>query len=172
MLTIQFGKNLTIALFGAAAIQLPTPEDGSFAFAYAEIALKVLVEPDAGVLSVEAVLTSNSFIIDPACRLTGGLAFDAWFGSNSHAGDFVFTLGGYHPDFVKPAWYPSVPRLGFSWHLSDSLQASGESYFALTPSCVMGGGLLNVTFSAGPIARLVYGPSRLYHLLETVPFRR
>jgi hypothetical protein len=151
VLTVQFGKNLTIALLGAAAIQLPTAEDGSFAFAYAEITLEILVEPSAGIFSVEALLTPNSFVIDPSCQLTGGFACDVWFGSNPHAGDFVITLGGYHPDFVKPAWYPSVPRLGFSWHLSDALQLTGESYFALTPSCVMGGGLLDLRFSAGPL---------------------
>jgi hypothetical protein len=59
---------------------------------------------------MEAVLTSNSYVIDPNCRLTGGLAFFVWFkdqtDTGAKAGEFVFTLGGYHPAFKKPDYFP------------------------------------------------------------------
>ena len=149
LVTVEFGQELVIALLGVAALQLPTEEDGGPVFGYIEITLEAVLRPADGTLSIEAVLTPNSYVIDPACQLTGGVAFDLWFGSNPHAGDFVFTAGGYNPAFAVPSWYPTVPRLGFSWHLSDALQITGQSYFALTPSCVMGGGLLSLTFAAG-----------------------
>ena len=149
LVTVEFGQELVIALLGVAALQLPTEVDGGPVFGYIEITLEAVLRPAAGVLSIEALLTPNSYVIDPACQLTGGIAFDLWFGSNPHAGDFVFTAGGYNPAFAVPSWYPTVPRLGFAWSLSDALQITGESYFALTPSCVMGGGLLAVTFAAG-----------------------
>jgi hypothetical protein len=146
---VVFRQELVIALLGVAALQLPTPADSGPVFAYVEITLDAVLRPEAGVLSIEALLTPNSFVIDPSCQLTGGIAFDLWFGANAHAGDFVFTAGGYNPKFAVPSWYPTVPRLGFSWHISDALQLTGQSYFALTPSCVMGGGLLSLTFAAG-----------------------
>jgi hypothetical protein len=149
LVTVEFGPDLVIALLGVAALQLPTEEDGGPVFGYIEITLEAVLRPADGILSIEAVLTPNSYVIDPACQLTGGIAFDLWFGSNPHAGDFVFTAGGYNPAFAVPSWYPTVPRLGFSWQLSDALQITGQSYFALTPACVMGGGLLALTFAAG-----------------------
>ena len=149
LVTVEFGPDLVIALLGVASLQLPTEEDGGPVFGYIEITLEAVLRPADGILSIEAVLTPNSYVIDPACQLTGGIAFDLWFGDNPHAGDFVFTAGGYNPAFAVPSWYPTVPRLGFSWHLTDALQITGQSYFALTPACVMGGGLLALTFAAG-----------------------
>jgi hypothetical protein len=149
LVTVEFGQELVIALLGFATMQLPIELDGGPGFGYIEIALEAVLRPADGTLSIEALLTPNSYVIDPACQLTGGIAFDLWFGSNPHAGDFVFTAGGYNPAFPVPSWYPTVPRLGFLWHLGDSLQITGQAYFAITPSCVMGGGLLALTFAAG-----------------------
>jgi hypothetical protein len=154
LVTVEFGKDLVIALLGAASLLLPTEldtgDEGSPAapYAYVEITLEVVLRPKEGVFSLTALVSPNSYLIDPSCQLTGGIAVDVWFGDNPHAGDFVFTGGGYHPMFAVPAWYPVVPRLGFSWHVSDELHVAGENYFALTPACVMGGGLLSVTFAA------------------------
>ncbi|HEY0172606.1 MAG TPA: DUF6603 domain-containing protein, partial [Pyrinomonadaceae bacterium] len=41
------------------------------------------------------------------------------------------------------------PRLGFNWAVSDVVTVKGDSYFALTPSCVMAGGGLEVLFHDG-----------------------
>ena len=149
LLVVEFGHDLVIALLGSAALALPTQSDDKQPYAYVEITLEAVLRPADGVFSLEALLTPDSFLIDPSCQLTGGMAVDVWFGSNPHAGDFVVTIGGYHPLFVPPSWYPTVPRLGFDWHLSDALQVTGDCYFALTPACVMGGGRLTVTFAAG-----------------------
>ena len=117
------------------------------AIVYAQLAILASLKPSDGVLKVEARLTPNSWILDPGCRLTGGFAFYTWF-AGPHAGDFVVCLGGYHPAFKIPDHYPTVPRLGFNWPLG-SVTVKGETYFALTPSCVMAGGRLEVTYQSG-----------------------
>ena len=149
LLVVEFGQDLVIALLGSAALALPTDTDGLDPYVNVEITLEAVLRPDDGTFSLEALLTPNSFLIDPSCQLTGGLAVDIWFGSNQHAGDFVVCIGGYNPLFIPPSYYPSVPRLGFDWHVDDDLQVTGDCYFALTPACVMGGGKLAATFSAG-----------------------
>jgi hypothetical protein len=148
VLTVQFGHELVFALLGLAAIQLPTEGE---AFAYAELMLDAVLKPSEGTLQITAVLSPNSFVLAPDCRLTGGFAFYAWFGDSPHAGDFVITLGGYHPMFSPPAHYPSVPRLGFSWNIGSDVTIRGDAYFALTPSCVMGGGSLDLNFQSGDL---------------------
>ena len=67
------------------------------------------------------------------------------------SGDWVFTIGGYHPAFKPPSYYPVMPRLGINWNLSDVLTILGEAYFAITPKACMGGGRLLAVFNAGPI---------------------
>ena len=148
VLTAQLGADPTFALLGDAWLALPEPADK---FAYAEVTIEAVLAPRQGEFKLVAELTPRSFLIDPDCKLTGGLALALWFGSSPHAGDFVLTIGGYHPMFTRPDWYPNVSRLGFAWHVSDALQITGESYFALTPSCVMGGGKLSALFAAGPV---------------------
>ncbi|HST60255.1 MAG TPA: DUF6603 domain-containing protein, partial [Longimicrobium sp.] len=136
-----------VALLGVSRIKLG--QEGP-QFAYAELGLRVVVQPSAGFFGASAVLSPNSYVLVPECHLTGGFAFFLWYGGE-HAGDFVVTLGGYHPTFQKPAHYPDVPRLGFSWQVSPNLTIQGGAYFALTPSCAMGGGSLDVEFHAGDL---------------------
>lgn len=150
LVVVEFGKHFEIAVLGLSRVRLP--QVGPVAYAYVELALEVIFDPGGGVFQATAVITDNSFVIDPACHLTGGFAFYVWFGGNQHAGDFVLTIGGYHPNFNKPEWYPDEPRLGFNWQVSDQLTIKGGAYFALTPSCVMGGGALDMQFHSGDLA--------------------
>jgi hypothetical protein len=71
-----------------------------------------------------------------------------WF-QGPHEGDFVLTLGGYHPMFKVPAHYPLVPRLALSWQVTQQLRIHGECYFALTPTCLMAGGQLSAVYQDG-----------------------
>jgi hypothetical protein len=154
LLTVQFGTRFEIALLGVATLRQP-PSPAPKTLVYVEMALKVRFAPDDGLLSVMAVLTANSYLFDTRCKLTGGFAFCIWFQPtnpkfDNHAGDFVVTLGGYHPKFVIPPHYPKVPRVGFNWQLSDyGVTIKGEAYFALTPSYIMAGARLSAVFRAG-----------------------
>lgn len=149
LLALSFGKEFEILILGTSLVQLPPPPENADIFVSAELEIEITIEPSQGFAGATAVLAPSSFVLTPDCHLTGGFAFYAWFGDNTHAGDFVLTLGGYNLAFQKPSWYPTVPRLGFSWSISSDLSIEGGVYFALTPSCVMGGGALNASFHMG-----------------------
>ncbi|UCD77211.1 MAG: hypothetical protein JSW26_17510, partial [Desulfobacterales bacterium] len=118
-----------------------------------------------GFLSLSAQLGGNSYILSENCRPTGGAAFCIWFNkdprgdaeagekavSGPRAGDFVLTLGGYHPNFRLPAHYPRVPRLGINWEIDPYTHIRGEAYFAMTPLAVMAGAKLDLVYQRGNI---------------------
>ncbi|HEY0177300.1 MAG TPA: DUF6603 domain-containing protein, partial [Pedobacter sp.] len=143
LLIVQFGTRTQFTVLGLSILAWP---DRDSPIAYVELALKASFGPDSDVISIEAMLTPNSFILDRNCKLTGGFAFYAWV-SGVHEGDFVITLGGYHPMFKKPAHYPDVQRLGLNWRIGNELQIKGGLYYALTPSCIMAGGRLEITYN-------------------------
>ncbi|MFB6456392.1 DUF6603 domain-containing protein [Chitinophaga sp. Hz27] len=160
LLFISFGKEFEVNLLGLSFTSLPPKIPRQFALAYFELALKISFKPSYGVISAEAQLTPNSFVLSKDCKVTGGFAFFLWFkniptpAGMIPAGDFVISLGGYHPDFKKPAWYPEVPRLGMQWKLDisvGSISVGGGAYFALCPTAVMAGGYLNVAYQLGPL---------------------
>jgi hypothetical protein len=151
LLTVNFGGKLQIGILGLSDMTMP-PNCKSDPVAHAQLELKATLTPDDGLFAVDALLTSESYILSRDCKLTGGFAFYLWFGGE-HSGDFVITLGGYHPSFAKPAHYPSVPRVGFNWDVIHEhpgrLVISGELYFALTPSLMMAGGRLAAIYRDG-----------------------
>ena len=152
LLTMEFGDKLAINLIGLSTATVPTPEAGKTVtpLAQVQIAWKATFDPDEGCLAIDARLTPNSYILSKDCRLTGGYAFYSWF-SGPHAGDFVQTLGGYHPEFKVPDHYPRVPRLAFDWRVSNSLTIQGDAYYALTGSALMAGGHLEVLYRQGEL---------------------
>jgi hypothetical protein len=119
------------------------------ALVHAEILMQAEYRPSAGEIKVDGMLAPGSFLLSEQAAISGGFALYCWLDPNPHAGDFVLTLGGYHPRFKVPAHYPRVERLALNWRLSDQVQIKGEQYFALTPSAVMAGGLLEVNYRAG-----------------------
>lgn len=173
LLVVEFGNELEIALLGLSWMSLPPPaapgaEAPAVQYAYAELGIEIKLLPSEGVFSASAILTPNSFVIDPACKLTGGFAFYVWFGGNPHAGQFVLTLGGYHPAFTPPSYYPQVPRLGFNWPMPDGVSISGDAYFALTPSAVMAGAGLQILYSSGNLK--AWFKAQMDALIEWAPF--
>lgn len=140
LLVVQFGEQFEIDLLGVSTLISP-PIPDTVPVAKAQLALKATFKPAEGILKVEGRLTSGSYILAENCHLTGGFAFYCWFKDQPgiRAGDFVLTLGGYHPQFKIPAHYPRVPRLGFHWQVSPQLTIKGDGYFALTAHAVMAG---------------------------------
>ena len=150
LLTVSFGTRSEIALLGRSTLSLPpSPKaKGNNPVVQADLLIKASLQLEEGVLSVNAQLSPASYVFSRDARLTGGFAFYLWFGKNPGAGDFVVTLGGYHPQFKAPPHYPQVPRLGLNWRVSNNLTIKGELYFALTPSLIMAGGLLDATWQS------------------------
>jgi len=152
LLTLSFGSHFEMNLLGLSSLVAPANAGPNVPpVAEAQLALKASFQPDKGFLGVQAQLTPNSYILSKDCHLTGGFAFYSWFEGSEHNGDFVMTLGGYHPNFKVPAHYPTVPRLGFNWQVSPALSIKGDAYFALTASALMAGGHLEANWQSGSV---------------------
>jgi Family of unknown function (DUF6603) len=153
MLSVSFGTQFEIALLGMSRIRVPKllpgmSEDTVPAIACAELAFKVAFSPASGVLSFEARLTENSFLLRKDFRLRGGFAFYSWF-AGEHEGDFVVTIGGYHPRFKPAVHYPKPDLVEFACKIGDCVAIRGFCYFALCPSAIMAGGGLSVVYQLG-----------------------
>jgi hypothetical protein len=153
LLVVKFGRRFEIDLLGLSTLTAPPPEAGKAVtpVAEAQLALKASFVPDEGFLGVRAQLTSNSYILSKDCHLSGGFAFYTWFEPHRQAGDFVLTLGGYHPKFIAPDHYPQVPRLALNWQVNSELHVKADAYFALTSSCIMAGAHLEATWHSGAL---------------------
>lgn len=167
LVALRFGTETVITGLGLSCLTAPPAPRVKGAAAPAppetiarvEVALKIAFRPDSGILTMEARLTPASYVFSEDCHLSGGFAFYAWFKDVPRpgkpkpipAGDFVVTLGGYHPKFTAPEHYPVVPRLALDWQVSRKLRVAGEVYFALTPTCLMAGGRLSAVFQDGPL---------------------
>lgn len=176
ILFLSFGKEWDINLLGLSYATLP-PEVPDIAIAYFELAIKVSFKPSEGIISAEARLTPNSYVLTKDCKVTGGFAFYLWYKDITTkdykiaAGDFVITLGGYHPAFNAPVYYPDVPRLGMQWKMDiavGKISISGGVYFALCPTAIMAGGYLNVSYELGPLSAWLNAYANF--LIEWKPF--
>lgn len=153
LLTIAFGNRFELNVLGLATLIAPANVGaGVPPVAQVQLAIKASFLPAEGFIGVIAQLTPNSYILSQACHLTGGFAFYGWFVPNVHEGDFVLTLGGYHPLFKVPDHYPKVPRLILNWQVNSELYIKADAYFALTPSAIMAGGHLQATWNSGPLS--------------------
>ena len=146
--TVSFGVDFEIALLGQCSMSFPTMVDKPVA--YVEIAIMASFSESSGLLAVQGILNPASYIFGDFCRIQGGFAFYIWFNppkraNGPRAGEFLVTLGGYHPSFRRPAYYPIVPRLGIQFNLG-AIQIVGRCYFALTPSMFMAGGYWKATY--------------------------
>ncbi|ROS05148.1 hypothetical protein EDC56_0677 [Sinobacterium caligoides] len=168
VLMVEFGEHLGVYLAGNSVMTLP-PALGSANCAVVNIDMnyKVAFVPSEGVLTVDAVLTDNSYVLSKDCKLTGGFSFHSWF-DGPHEGDFVVSMGGYHPRFNKPDHYPDVPRLGFRWQVCHNLLMKGGMYAALTPVAIMTGGNIEAVYASGSLQ--AYFKAGMDFLLSWKPF--
>lgn len=144
LLSVKFGNETEITLLGRSLLDVPYGSANPIG--HAALLLKAAFKPGSGLISIEAALSSDSYILSKDCHLSGGFAFYTWY-SGQHAGDFVVTLGGYKNSYSKPDHYPDVRRLGLDWKISKALSVQGNIYFALTPSAMMAGGALKMQFN-------------------------
>jgi hypothetical protein len=147
VVSAAFGVDLQIGVIGTCAMTFPTGDPNPVA--YVEIEVVASFTPSTGLLAVDGKLSPASYLFGDYVKLTGGFAFYAWF-SGDNAGDFVVSIGGYHPAFDKPDNYPAVPRLALAF-ATGPVKVTGQAYFALTPSMFMAGMRMTATFEAGPV---------------------
>lgn len=141
----QVGGGLDLNLLGLARMALPRPQA---ALVSIELALQARFSSSEGVVWVQGQLTDHSWLLHRDIKVTGGFAFVIWF-TGEHAGEFVLTLGGYHPNFHR-AGYPQLSRLGLRWSFGRTIVVKAQSYFALTSEALMTGGDFEVSATFGP----------------------
>lgn len=161
VLYVALDHGVEVGLLGLARAALPSDDA---ALVSVELALKARFSSAEMLFSIQAQLTDNSWLLSRDCQLTGGFAFFMWFRESQ----FLLTLGGYHPSFQPRPEYPVVPRLGFRWNLLGVIHIKGESYFALTNTCVMAGTRLEVTY--GPDWLQLWFNSHADFLAQWDPF--
>lgn len=152
LLIVQFGDDLVVALMGTISADFPARSAGSSqapSVAHLELGFRALYEHSKRRFALDAALSDNSWIVYKDCKLTGSAALYVWFPGSKYEGDFVATIGGYHPAFKRPAHYPDMPRIGLSWSVSRAISVKGELYVAVTPAVGMVGGRLEVNYEAG-----------------------
>ncbi|MEO0534177.1 MAG: DUF6603 domain-containing protein [Cyanobacteria bacterium P01_A01_bin.123] len=155
LLVASFGDQFILDLFGISTLISPPLPPGSSKplvppLAQVRFAIVARFAPAEGILQVEGKILPDSYLFDRDCRLSGGFAFYTWF-SGPYKGDFVLTVGGYHPRFQIPDHYPRVDPLALNWRISKNLSVKGSLYFALTASAIMAGGRLEANWKSGRI---------------------
>ena len=145
VLFIKIDTGVTIGIVALSAMSLPSKECN---IGYVELAILAYYSSEEQVLWVQAQLTDASYLFSKSCRLTGGFALVTWF----KTGEFLLSLGGYHPRFRAPDYYPVVPRIGFNWKPISCITIKGGAYFTLCSSAVMLGGGLDASFNKGMLS--------------------
>lgn len=153
LLVATFGDQFAIDLIGISTLTSPPalPSNSNIPpLAQVRLAILARFVPSEGTLKVEGKILPDSYLFDRDCLLSGGFAFYSWF-SGKHEGDFVLTVGGYHPRFNIPQHYPKVDPISVNWRISNELTIKGSMYFALTASAIMAGGRLEAVWKSGKL---------------------
>ncbi|KAM3513554.1 hypothetical protein MY11210_002841 [Beauveria gryllotalpidicola] len=148
----EFGHGLKLGVIADLVVHIPPPVSSEGRrFVYVNIGLLATIDLAQGTLLVAGQIGSDSFLLDPACGLSGEFALSYWFGRSTWQGQWVFTIGGYHPAFERPTYYPQADRLTIAWRVDSSISISGQGYFAITPKLCMGGGMLKAEYLNGDL---------------------
>ncbi|MCP3887527.1 MAG: hypothetical protein GY702_01480 [Desulfobulbaceae bacterium] len=145
LVTVATDRGFEVSLLGLMRFSLPTTESAQIVSL--ELALSAKYSTVDQVLSIQAQLTDNSWLLSRDCRLTGGFAFIIWM----KRPEVLLSVGGYSSKFTPPDHYPVVPRVGFDWSVGSGISVKGGAFFAVTHSAVMVGGSLEASYRVGPV---------------------
>ena len=154
LLAIQIGHRFELDLIGVGTVQVPPATPEAVVYIQAEAYAKLVIDSEEAYFIARAKLVRGSYVYEPLIHLQGGIALAAWM-KGPHAGQFVFSAGGYHPEF-DISKYPFLPqhidRIGFDWQvIPDTLEMRGGLYFAILPHLMMAGGYFSATFHSGSV---------------------
>ena len=148
LLIARFGKKVEFDFMGLSRYVAPDPLAPD-PVAVIELQVAGRFDPEEGTILMRGQLTPESFIFSRDCHLQGGFAIACWT-QGKHAGDFVYSYGGYGTRYQPPAHYPqNIPALGFSWPISNNLNVKGGGYYTITPKGIVAGLYLRAAFHIG-----------------------
>jgi hypothetical protein len=130
VVAIGFGNKFSMQILGMASF-------GIEPICYFEIGIEVTADEEKFIM--RARLSPNSYVVHPDIfSLQGDFALCAWY-AEPHKGDFLFSIGGFHPLFAKPEHYPELIRVGAKATVYDFVHLSVEVFFCCTPQALMAG---------------------------------
>ena len=127
---IELPDPIRIAILGSVEAILPRPE-----VALVELHLDVagIIDFEAGTIAIDATLHNSSIV---GFALAGDMSLRAGFKDDP---TFLFSLGGFHPDFEPPAGFPALRRLSIGLNAGPMFRISFECYIAITSNTVQFG---------------------------------
>lgn len=133
---VEFPDPIKVALLGAISVALPTAEA-----AIVELNMDVfgVANITEGTLALDATLRDSHVL--HLFTLSGDMALRARFGERP---SFLFSMGGFHPDFQPPEGTPALARLSASLPLGDAAAVELRAYFAVTSNTFQVGGRVDV----------------------------
>jgi hypothetical protein len=143
LVAVAFGHDFSFNLLGIASF-------GIDPIAYFEIDLLVTIDQEKAL--VIAGVSPNSYLISKDIfSLHGQFGLGVWH-SGDHAADFVLSIGGYHPSFTKPEWYPALDRVGVTATVYGFVHVNIDCFFACTPQALMAGAQVSLWASFAGIS--------------------
>ena len=135
IVAVSFGKEFSFQLLGMLSYGIQN-------ICYFEIDFSVTA--DANHFLLQGALSPNSYLLDPSIfSLQGGFAMGVWY-SGQYAGDFLISIGGYHPLFKRPDNYPDLARVGVKAVVSGFVHVDVQCFFACTPHLLMAGASISM----------------------------
>jgi hypothetical protein len=117
-----------------------------------EVVFKLIVTSYG--LKIEFLITKSSFLLDKKLTLSGsGYIWIFWDGE--HKGEVIITIGGYHPDYKKPKYYPSPKAVSLFYERDFgpvNFRLRGAFYFAIANKVVMFG----ISLSASAEVKIIW----------------
>lgn len=155
----QLPEPLTISLLGSLSALLPTDDA-----AIVELRVNVAGTLNAteGTLKIDASLTGSRVL---TMALTGDMAVRASFLDDP---SFLFSFGGFHPDYDPPDDFPDLERLGVALDVGEAVRIQLGGYFALTANTVQFGAELSL-YASG-LGFTVEGGVSFDALIQFKPF--
>ncbi|PPJ57972.1 hypothetical protein CBER1_09402 [Cercospora berteroae] len=141
--------DVILGIYAECTATLPADVPQEAILAEVDLGIAASLDFGKGTLIMQGGLTPKSYILSRNCRLRGGFALCYWFTGSGHDGDWVFSIGGYHPAFSKPEHYPSPRQLGIDWTYDSTLSIHGGAYLAVTPKCAMAGLAIDMIYASG-----------------------
>jgi hypothetical protein len=119
-------QGVVVSIFADVIGQMPPSTPRSDCIVYVELLMNAELNFIYDYFFVQAALAPTSFLLVPQCHLSGGYAMGTWFGTSDYAGDWVYTIGGYHKQFQPPSYYPQPDRLQISFQIGDNMSLVGQ----------------------------------------------